>query len=135
MQFDGPITARLFVRTPWILGYQQGLNNCNSICDLPNVAKLYFLPSALDCLKMCQESFPHHNPVGNKLSLKIWKKCLLCGGFFQKWKRFKSWIFTDCKIWTKVCYLPKIQIFHIHILENTPSQSSNFFLKICFCLA
>ena len=65
------MTARVLPRRPSILGYQQGLNNYKFICDLLKVAKLYFLESVSNCLKMCQELFRHHNPVGNKLSLKI----------------------------------------------------------------
>ena len=128
------MTARVLVRRPWILGYQQGLNNYNFIRHLPKVAKLYFLESAPECLKMCQESFSYHKPVGNKLSLKIWKECLICGRIFGKSKRFKCWIFMDCKIWPKFCYLPKFQICHIDIFLDTASQTCNFFLEIWFHL-
>ena len=74
------------------------------------MAKGHFLKSAPECLKMCQQSISHHNSVGNKMSLKIFLKCLFRGRFFQKGKTFKCWILVDFKIWPTVYYFRKIQI-------------------------
>ena len=90
MKFDGPKTALIFVNSVWILSYWQWLNDYNFIRNLPKVAKKHFLESAPECLRMCQESISHHNPVGNKMTLKFWKKSLFCRRFSQKVKTLKS---------------------------------------------
>ena len=84
MLYDGPKTARILIKNPAISGYQQRLNDYNFICNLSKVANFYFLESVLECLKTCQKSDSYHNPVGNKMSFKIWKKCLFRGRFFQE---------------------------------------------------
>ena len=76
---------------------------------------------------MCQESIWQYNPVGNKSWLKILKKCLFRRRFSQKLENLKHWIFTEVKIWPRVCYLQKIQIWHKHIFQVTAPQKAIFF--------
>ena len=91
-----------------------------------------FSESSQNFLKMCQESIWQYNPVGNKSWLKILKKCLFRRRFSQKLENLKHWIFTEVKIWPRVCYLQKIQIWHKHIFQVTAPQKAIFFRTFTF---
>ena len=103
--------------------------------NLPKVANLYFLQSSQQCLKMCQESICQYNTVGNKNCFKIFKNCLFRRRFFSKREKLKYPIFMEFQIWTKVCYIRKIQISHEHISQDTATQSGNFFQHFYFFLS